>query len=244
MEFSTKSNKQEHTTDTTKENNYSTYAKFGAAILATVVLPLGLWGKFQAKRVENVATQAGWAEESLHRSGTPIIYERVSAITGVPSTSGIDPKKAKLGCEFYFGKGPVDEELGDVPADLPVVRVVNYQTGVETWDYDSIKPSSIVSRYPECFGNGLADSSDTIKQIAGLAVSDGFTYLNVTNDYEGRERLSVAGLNGCSAYFGFVKQPVTNEPQTYVKIEDKNSPETAVVEANPKTVQETLQANC
>lgn len=243
MEFSSKSSIEEHTTDTSKENNYSTYAKFGAAVAATVAL-FGMWGKFQSKSLENVATQAGWAEESLHRSGIPFIYERVSAITGVPSTSGIGPKKAKLGCEFYFGKGPVDEALGDVPADLPVVRVVNYQTGDTTWDYDNIKPSSIVSRYPECFGNGLADSSDTMKQIAGLAVSDGFTYLNVTNDYEGRERLSVASLNGCSVYFGFVRQPVTNEPQTYVKIEGENSLETAVVEANPKTIQETLQANC
>jgi hypothetical protein len=38
--------------------------------------------------------------------------------------------------------------------------------------------------------------------------------------------------------------PVTQEPLTYVKIEDDNLGEIAVVEANPETVAETLENKC
>jgi hypothetical protein len=49
----------------------------------------------------------------------------------------------------------------------------------------------------------------------------------------------------CKAFYGFkVSQPVTQEPLTYVKIENDNLGEIAVVEANPDTVAETLENKC
>ena len=235
---------KESTTVENGHNRKGLFVKLGVGAVA-VLISAGLWGKYQGEQVENIATDAGWSESSLNRSGIPLINERVSALTGVPSKEGIDPKKAKLGCEFYFGKGQLNDELFDIPADLPVVRVVNYQTGETTWHEDGISPSSIVFKYPECFGTGLKTSSDTMRrELAGLAVASGFTHLTVVNEKDGRERLVVDSNGNCRAFYGFVSQPVTQEPLTYVKIENGNLGEIAVVEANPKTVDETLENKC
>lgn len=238
------SDNKESTTVENGHNRKGLFVKLGAGAVAVLTLA-GLWGKYQGEQVENIATDAGWSDSSLNRSGIPLINERVSALTGVPSEEGIDPKKAKLGCEFYFGKGPVDDELGNIPADLPVVRVVNYQTGETTWDEDGISPSSIVYKYPECFGTGVKTSSDSMRrELAGLAVASGFTNLTVVNEADGRERLVVDSNGNCKSFYGFVSQPVTQEPLTYVKIEGNNFDEIAVVEANPATVAETLEKKC
>jgi hypothetical protein len=234
----------EQSTKQENNNNKKGRLMFGAGVLAFLTIA-GLWGKGQGEQVENIATDAGWSESSLHRSGIALLNERVSAITGVPSEEGIDPKKAKIGCEVYFGKGPVDDELGDIPADLPVVRVVNYQTGKTTWDDNNISPANFVFKYPECFGSGVSNSSDTMRrELAGLAVANGFTNLAVVNETDGRERLEVDSKGNCKAFFGFKEHPVTQEPQTYAKIEVENFDEIAVVEANPETVAETLEKKC